>query len=548
MATPVEPAKQLLPYLQRADELQKHDRLVAYYCRLYAMEKGLKIPSKERTKDTNAILISLMGQLEKDKKAVALSPDDNMYVEGFAQSVFSKADKQDRAGRADLTTAKTFYAAGIFFEVCRQFAELQPELEQKQKYAIWKAADIRKALSEGRKPIAGPPGGDPEEFTQATNAPTTPDSGEAPGGAPPPPPIGPSSFNDYSGNFPPQAASNPPGPLAGGGHAPPGPAGGAGSHGPPGGPPEEYNQRPGGGQPQQHHHQHEGGSSSLYSQPHSASSPSVDEFGLPSAPSGPPRAPGRPAYGRQDSAGSDGMPGGGDAPFRASSLPPHLGPPMGPGGGGGHGQLGGPYGSSGDLPPGPPYSHFQQQVPQHPAGSPSAPLGSPLDPSLRAGPSGDRHGGQPAYPGPSHHYSPSAPLHLQNTPHDQYSSRLQPPPSEPHYSMSSSSFASLPSVSGPSTSYSNLQSRGPGGLYQPAGQAPVSSAPPSAPASTTFLPSAVATNGPYDSSYQPPPEKVSEAHKSARFAVSALAFDDVPTAISYLQKAMELLTSPSATL
>ncbi len=33
--------------------------------RLYAMEKGLKIPAKERTKDTNALLASLMNQLEK---------------------------------------------------------------------------------------------------------------------------------------------------------------------------------------------------------------------------------------------------------------------------------------------------------------------------------------------------------------------------------------------------------------------------------------------------------------------------------------------------
>ena len=32
MAAENEPAKQLLPYLQRADELQKHEPLVAYYC------------------------------------------------------------------------------------------------------------------------------------------------------------------------------------------------------------------------------------------------------------------------------------------------------------------------------------------------------------------------------------------------------------------------------------------------------------------------------------------------------------------------------------
>ncbi|KAG5069292.1 hypothetical protein JHK85_001669 [Glycine max] len=34
------------------------------------------------------------------------------------------------------------------------------KLEQKQKYAVWKAAEIRKALKEGRKPTTGPPTGD----------------------------------------------------------------------------------------------------------------------------------------------------------------------------------------------------------------------------------------------------------------------------------------------------------------------------------------------------------------------------------------------------
>jgi hypothetical protein len=34
------------------------------------------------------------------------------------------------------------------------------QLEQKQKYAAWKAADIRKAIKEGRRPEPGPPGGE----------------------------------------------------------------------------------------------------------------------------------------------------------------------------------------------------------------------------------------------------------------------------------------------------------------------------------------------------------------------------------------------------
>lgn len=50
----------------------------------------------------------------------------------------------------------------------------------------------------------------------------------------------------------------------------------------------------------------------------------------------------------------------------------------------------------------------------------------------------------------------------------------------------------------------------------------------------------------YDSNYQPPPEMIAEAHKSARFAVGALAFDEVPVAVEHLRKALELLTNPSA--
>lgn len=34
------------------------------------------------------------------------------------------------------------------------------QIEQKIKYAVWKAAEIRKALKEGRKPQPGPPGAD----------------------------------------------------------------------------------------------------------------------------------------------------------------------------------------------------------------------------------------------------------------------------------------------------------------------------------------------------------------------------------------------------
>ncbi|KAL3144902.1 hypothetical protein ABBQ32_003413 [Trebouxia sp. C0010 RCD-2024] len=56
----------------------------------------------------------------------------------------------------------TFYAASIFFEILNQFKDegLEPDLVDMQRYAAWKAADIRKALREGRSPTPGAPGGD----------------------------------------------------------------------------------------------------------------------------------------------------------------------------------------------------------------------------------------------------------------------------------------------------------------------------------------------------------------------------------------------------
>ncbi|XP_057765573.1 early nodule-specific protein 2-like [Salvia miltiorrhiza] len=50
----------------------------------------------------------------------------------------------------------------------------------------------------------------------------------------------------------------------------------------------------------------------------------------------------------------------------------------------------------------------------------------------------------------------------------------------------------------------------------------------------------------YDSSYQPPPEKIVEAHNAARFAVGALAFDEVSVAVDHLKKALDLLTNQSS--
>lgn len=100
----------------------------------------------------------------QEKKAVAghaalRSPKAGMaFVLEFASRVFLAADNEDRAGAATKKTAKTFLVASHFYEVGRGFGEDLPrEMEERAKYARWKAADIVKAINEGRQPVAGPP-------------------------------------------------------------------------------------------------------------------------------------------------------------------------------------------------------------------------------------------------------------------------------------------------------------------------------------------------------------------------------------------------------
>ncbi|GKV38726.1 hypothetical protein SLEP1_g46608 [Rubroshorea leprosula] len=408
-----EPAKLLLPYLQRADELQKHDHLVAYYCRLYAMERGLKIPNSERTKTTNALLASLMNQLEKDKKSLKLGPEDNLHLEGFALNVFAKADKQDRAGKADLNTAKTFYAASIFFEILNQFGPIQPDLEQKQKYAAWKAADISKAIKEGRKPIPGPPAGD-DDLSVLTSPP--------------------SASYDLGPSEPAVTSAGP-----------------------------ESDQIP----------QFQDG---VHSQYH-ANTPAAHQF-----------------HDKVDRQHSMNIPPSTHS-YPSASYPSHDSYPP-------------PAANQSEISAYPqPYHHqpYPQEPQQHlPHNYPSHEPPSYSYPNFQS------------YPSFTESSLPAVPSH--------YPSYYQG--SETSYSSPAQS--APPTASYPSNSQYSTSGRN-GSVSDPAGPAPTP-----------------VQKYQYDSSHQPAPEKIAEAHKAARFAVGALAFDDVSVAVDHLKKSLELLTNPSA--
>jgi hypothetical protein len=109
-------AKSLLPFLQRADEMAKADPKVAYYCRLYAVEEGMKIPDK--SPELGEMLSLLVRQLEATKQAAGLlgAEDDEAHVENFALKIFAKADRFVRRRPARAPRTRPFPARGVNIE------------------------------------------------------------------------------------------------------------------------------------------------------------------------------------------------------------------------------------------------------------------------------------------------------------------------------------------------------------------------------------------------------------------------------------------------
>lgn len=173
--------KKITPFVRRAEELDRdkgsaESRLVAYYCRQYAVHIG--IPLSSSSPGAKTCLGHLLESLEKEKPAMDnFTRDESAFLcRKFATNVFDKADAEDRGGQADKNTAKTFYAAASFLQILEQFfgdGDDSDEVAEDKKrilYAKWKATEILKAINEGRQPDAGGyMEGDVSEMTETTN-------------------------------------------------------------------------------------------------------------------------------------------------------------------------------------------------------------------------------------------------------------------------------------------------------------------------------------------------------------------------------------------
>uniref|UniRef100_A0A8C1D3N4 Vacuolar protein sorting-associated protein VTA1 homolog n=1 Tax=Cyprinus carpio carpio TaxID=630221 RepID=A0A8C1D3N4_CYPCA len=160
--------KPIQHHLRTAQEHDKRDPVVAYYCRLHAMQTGMKLDGK--TPECRKFLVKLMDQLEmmkkelSDNESISQEIVGNAHIENYALKMFLYADSEDRSGNFHKNLIKSFYTSSLLFDVLSVFGELSEENIQHRKYAKWKAAYIHNCLKNGETPQPGPIGMEGEAY------------------------------------------------------------------------------------------------------------------------------------------------------------------------------------------------------------------------------------------------------------------------------------------------------------------------------------------------------------------------------------------------
>jgi vacuolar protein sorting-associated protein VTA1 len=176
--------KEIRPFTIRADEFLNVDPKTSYYCRLHAVNIGVEKSKKfHRTLELTNALTEQLEHLERMKLNNEEFRDsldhqlDALHVEKFAYTLFAKADAQDRKYKnRTKKIAKLYYVSANVFDVLRSMMSstnddddddgggkeegidtaTSPEIEEKQRYALWRAGEISKAIRLG-VPCEDPP-------------------------------------------------------------------------------------------------------------------------------------------------------------------------------------------------------------------------------------------------------------------------------------------------------------------------------------------------------------------------------------------------------
>ncbi|CEI41052.1 hypothetical protein FVEN_g1403 [Fusarium venenatum] len=145
-------------FINRANQLRTIKPALAYWCEYHAVNqivgKGLHNSDDEAFEFTKTLIERLeTTKTERaDDEAIIDNATGQAYVEQFAQQTFDRAERALRADKVTRQTADTFDAAATFFDLTREWGEPDPEVVKKIKFAKWNAARILKAIREGKDP------------------------------------------------------------------------------------------------------------------------------------------------------------------------------------------------------------------------------------------------------------------------------------------------------------------------------------------------------------------------------------------------------------
>jgi len=148
----------IITNVELATEIQKILPKIAYYCRLYGVEEALKLGQKDMDPVIKDFIVSEFQVLEKLKSEVGISKEnreaDAADCIAFAKSLFVKAMKMDRPDLPQHvpTAALTFKKAVKFFQVATQFGDIPEDCLKAKNYAATRCIDLAKALKAGQAP------------------------------------------------------------------------------------------------------------------------------------------------------------------------------------------------------------------------------------------------------------------------------------------------------------------------------------------------------------------------------------------------------------
>ena len=152
----------------RAAQLSSAKPIVAYWCNYWIVNQILSRKLHDADQECLVYTTTLMDTLEsfKSENAAEDAVTDDVagkaYVEQFGLSTFDRADNAVRANKASRQTADTFQAAATFLDLLGIWGPLDEEIVKKVKFAKYHALRIAKAVKAGEDPNLSNPQPEPE--------------------------------------------------------------------------------------------------------------------------------------------------------------------------------------------------------------------------------------------------------------------------------------------------------------------------------------------------------------------------------------------------